>query len=78
MDDSLELIRSCPPFSKDLLDYLNAMIPAKCPSIGDSERAIWMYVGKRELVEFLKKRHEDMENNMYRHVESAHSILNRD
>ncbi len=42
-----------PYIDLDLLKKLDELIPEKCPSIHDSERAIWKYAGKRELVNFL-------------------------
>lgn len=38
---------------KDLVDWLNRTVPERCPDIQDTERAIWMYAGKRELVRSL-------------------------
>lgn len=65
MDDSLESMRPCPPVNNDLIEYLDRLIPHRCPSIADSDRSIWIYSGKRELVEFLKKRHEDQVNRAF-------------
>ena len=45
-----------PPYSKDLIDQLDQMIPHRCPNQSMSERAIWIYAGKRELVDMLKSR----------------------
>lgn len=66
MADSSETMRPCPPLSNALVEYLDLMIPHRCPSIGDSERSIWIYSGKRELVEFLKKRYEDQIKQAFR------------
>ena len=66
MADSSEPLRPCPPLADALVEYLDSMIPHRCPSIGDSERSIWMYAGKRELVDFLKKRHEDQIRQAFR------------
>lgn len=39
------------PFIPDnIVAFLNELVPEKCPSKNDCERTIWMYVGKRELV----------------------------
>lgn len=42
-----------PQFSEDLIKQLDALIPERCPSPGESDRDIWIYVGKRELVRAL-------------------------
>jgi len=34
----------------DLILELNKRYPEKCPSISDTERSIWMYAGKRHLI----------------------------
>ena len=50
-----------PTFSYDMIDYLEKQYPEKCPDIQDTERSIWMYAGKRDLVRTLvalKKRDE--------------------
>jgi hypothetical protein len=66
MADSPEQSKPCPPISDLLVEYLDNMIPHRCPAIGDSERSIWMYSGKRELVDFIKKRHEDQIKQAFR------------
>ena len=48
-----DILRS---YSKDLIDHLEEMIPHKCPNQSMPERAIWMYAGKRELVDMLVSR----------------------
>lgn len=40
-------------YSVDLIEMLNKDVPPKCPGINDSEREIWLYAGKRALVEGL-------------------------
>lgn len=42
-----------PQLSLDLVRKLDEMFPERCPSKSDSERDIWIYSGKRELVRFL-------------------------
>jgi hypothetical protein len=37
----------------DLLKFLDEQYPHRSPSIQDSERAIWMKAGKRQLVDNL-------------------------
>ena len=39
-----------PILSSDLIEMLDRLIPERCPRAVDSERDIWIYVGKRELV----------------------------
>lgn len=43
-----------PPLTKALVDALDKQFPEKCPSIADTERMIWMYAGKRELVRYIQ------------------------
>ena len=54
----------CPPISKELLDYLEATVPEKCPSITMSEREIWMYVGTRKLVRGLIEQFRNQQDNI--------------
>ena len=44
-----------PEISKNLIDKLEELIPERCPSITMSEREIWFYAGKRDLVRQLKQ-----------------------
>lgn len=56
MDDSLEARqRPVPNIPKDLIEDLDRRFPHRCPRPEDPERGIWIYSGKRELVEFLKE-----------------------
>jgi hypothetical protein len=53
-------------YSHDLIEDLNKCYPEKCPDVLDTERMIWMYAGKRELVKTLvalKKRDELIKYN---------------
>lgn len=38
---------------KELIEALNAEVPHRCPRAEESERAIWMYAGRRALVDYL-------------------------
>lgn len=42
-----------PSRSVDLVALLDDLVPDKCPTIEMTEREIWMYAGKRELVQKL-------------------------
>lgn len=56
-----------PDLSPALVDALDALFPEKCPDIQDTERAIWMYAGKRELVRALRimlKRQQEQARNL--------------
>lgn len=46
-------MRKLPTDVKGLLETLNAEIPHRCPSPHESERDIWIYAGKRALVDYL-------------------------
>jgi len=54
-----------PPYSKDLIEQLDELIPERSPSPTDGERQIWMYAGKRDLIRNLKRRLENTENDNY-------------
>ena len=43
-----------PPFSYDLITYLDQMFPNADPQVTDSDREIWIRKGKRELILYLK------------------------
>jgi len=43
-----------PTYSKDLITLLNEYYPERCPNTSMTEREIWTYAGKRELVRNLK------------------------
>lgn len=56
-------IPKCPPLSQELIDYLNATVPEKCPDPRTPDREIWMYSGKRELVRgLIAQFHSQQEN----------------
>ena len=42
------------PLSEELVSGLEHLIPERCPAIDMSDRAIWIYSGKRELVKALR------------------------
>lgn len=45
--------------SLELLQSLEAVYPLQLPSIHDSDRQIWHKVGQRSVVEFLKSKYEE-------------------
>ena len=46
-------MRIIPALDPTLVEALDERIPERCPDPDWSEREIWMYAGKRELVNFL-------------------------
>lgn len=44
--------------TEDTINDLNRAFPERCPAITDSEREIWMYAGKRELVRYLQHQYK--------------------
>lgn len=49
MDESL-----WPPIDPALLKKLDEVFPEKCPSLDDSDRTIWMFVGQCSVVRMLR------------------------
>lgn len=43
-----------PTIPPELVEALDKLIPARCPSLSEGERQIWHYAGKRALVEWLR------------------------
>ena len=41
------------PLTEELVDGLGKLVPHRCPTASQSEREIWMYAGKRALVDAL-------------------------
>lgn len=48
-----ETLKQVPHVTPALVEYLEALIPHRCPSPEESEREIWMRAGERRLVDFL-------------------------
>lgn len=46
-------MKDLPSNTTELIDLLDSTFPHRCPRPGDSPEAIWMYAGKRELVDLL-------------------------
>jgi len=57
-------MRIIPTLDPSLIQTLNERIPERCPDPSWSEREIWMYVGKRELVNFLISELKMQEDNL--------------
>jgi hypothetical protein len=53
-------------YSYDLIESLDKQYPEKCPDILDTERTIWMYAGKRELIRTLCNLRKKDELNKYK------------
>lgn len=52
-----------PRLSADLIKYLDSIYPEKCPDIKDLDREIWLYSGKRELINLLKYKYFEEEGD---------------
>jgi hypothetical protein len=50
---------------KGLVEELDQRFPERCPRETDSERAIWVYVGIRSLVRFLKEQYEAQQDKLF-------------
>jgi len=46
-------MRKIPTVDETLIEALNERVPERCPDPSWSEREIWIYAGKRELVKLL-------------------------
>jgi hypothetical protein len=53
-----------PLISQELIDYLDAQFPDKCPNISDSKRKIWVGVGASLVVKHLQRIKEDQHENI--------------
>lgn len=53
-----------PSIQEDLVNALDEMFPERCPDPRMDDRTIWMDVGKREVVRFLKALHEEQTRNI--------------
>ncbi len=52
-----------PFISPELISYLDKIFPEKSPQIHESDREIWMYVGKVFVVKFLKNKLKEQEQS---------------
>jgi len=57
-------IRKLPDLSRDLIDVLDARFPLRLPDINDSEREIWLKVGQRKVIDFLKDTYDEQHTTL--------------
>lgn len=53
-----------PNIPQDLMKALEERFPERCPNPKNTEREIWIEVGKRELVRFLKSQFDSQNKNV--------------
>jgi|TARA_B100001094_G_scaffold62111_1_gene57903 hypothetical protein len=56
--------RKLPDLSKDLIDALDERFPVRMADPKDSEREIWIKVGQRFVVDFLKDVYEEQHTTL--------------
>ena len=56
--------RKLPDLSKDLIDALDVRFPVRMADPKDSEREIWIKVGQRFVVDFLKDVYEEQHTTL--------------
>jgi hypothetical protein len=49
-------MKNLPLYTLDLLKELDKMFPSRCPHLNESDREIWFYAGRRQLIESLLMR----------------------
>ena len=47
--------------SKEFIKELDELFPERCPSKTDSDRDIWINVGRREMINFIKAAYQNQE-----------------
>jgi len=57
-----------PVISEDLLKALDKQFPERCPEPSWSDREVWMRVGERRVVRFLKRVFDQQNENVLREV----------
>ncbi len=62
VSDAIE--RKLPDLSKDLIDALDDRFPVRMADPKDSEREIWIKVGQRTVVEFLKDVYDEQHTTL--------------
>ena len=64
MSVSAAIERKLPDLSKDLIDALDDRFPVRMADPKDSEREIWIKVGQRTVVEFLKDVYDEQHTTL--------------
>lgn len=59
-------MESLPVVPKDLLEALEDRFPERCPDPSWSDREIWMRVGARQVIRFLRLEFESQNENVMR------------
>lgn len=54
-----------PVYAADLIRYLDTTYPHKCPQPGENYEEMWVYAGKRELIDSLLSKLKDTEDTLY-------------
>jgi hypothetical protein len=57
-------METIPLHSADLIADLDKLIPEQCPSVGMTDRDIWVYSGKRQLINMLLATQRELEDNI--------------
>ena len=52
--------------AESLLEELEARFPDQCPSIEDTDREVWIKVGRVEVIRFLRKQFDVQNRNIMR------------
>lgn len=52
-----------PILDEALIRVLDRLIPERCPDIADDDRAIWTYVGQRQVVRMLQAVYLEQQDN---------------
>lgn len=52
-------LRTAPPISQELVEYLDALFPDRCPDVSWNERKIWFVAGCVYVVRHLKQVQEE-------------------
>ena len=47
--------------SQEFIKELDELFPERCPSKTDSDRDIWINVGRREMINFIKAAYQNQE-----------------
>ena len=51
------------PVTKELVEYLETLVPERCPTLNESERDIFFYAGQRFIVKALSTAYAIQQNN---------------